>query len=169
MVGIRRWQIPNFYHYCQNPTMVGFWLVGICRLALFIINRSSPAYRWPLGRGWTPQEAKKEEPIHIDKDHKRKQVILSLSVFKGGASSLRYLKESSKESGSYVTARLITILWWSWLRPRQRKRRSTDTGNVKGIRKSITVRSSSALPTTRTILLNLQRHEKSWWLLKVLL
>ena len=30
MVGIRRWQNPNCYHYCQNPTMVGFWLVGIC-------------------------------------------------------------------------------------------------------------------------------------------
>ena len=25
--------IPNYYHYCQNPTMVGFWLVGICWLA----------------------------------------------------------------------------------------------------------------------------------------
>ena len=24
---------PHHYHYCQNPTMVGFWLVGICRLA----------------------------------------------------------------------------------------------------------------------------------------
>ena len=21
---------PHHYHYCQNPTMVGFWLVGIC-------------------------------------------------------------------------------------------------------------------------------------------
>ena len=30
MVGIRRWQIPNCYHYCQSLTMVGFWLVGIC-------------------------------------------------------------------------------------------------------------------------------------------
>ena len=36
MVGIRRWQNPNCYHYCQNPTMVGFWLVGICWLAHFI-------------------------------------------------------------------------------------------------------------------------------------
>ena len=36
MVGIRRWQIPNCYHYCQNPTMVGFWLVGICWLAIVI-------------------------------------------------------------------------------------------------------------------------------------
>ena len=30
MVGIRRWQNPNCYHYCQNPTMVGFWLVWVC-------------------------------------------------------------------------------------------------------------------------------------------
>ena len=28
---------PHHYHYCQNPTMVGFWLVGICRLAIIII------------------------------------------------------------------------------------------------------------------------------------
>ena len=28
---------PHHYHYCQNPTMVGFWLVGICRLAIVII------------------------------------------------------------------------------------------------------------------------------------
>ena len=27
---------PHHYHYCQNPTMVGFWLVGICRLAVII-------------------------------------------------------------------------------------------------------------------------------------
>ena len=27
---------PHHYHYCQNPTMVGFWLVGICRLAIVI-------------------------------------------------------------------------------------------------------------------------------------
>ena len=25
---------PHHYHYCQNPTMVGFWLVGICWLAI---------------------------------------------------------------------------------------------------------------------------------------
>ena len=30
---------PHHYHYCQNPTMVGFWLVGICRLAKMIIKR----------------------------------------------------------------------------------------------------------------------------------
>ena len=31
--------IINCYHYCQNPTMVGFWLVGICWSAIiFIIN-----------------------------------------------------------------------------------------------------------------------------------
>ena len=36
MVGIRRWQIPICYHYCQNPTMVGFRLVGICWLAIII-------------------------------------------------------------------------------------------------------------------------------------
>ena len=28
---------PHHYHYCQNPTMVGFWLVGICRLAKVIM------------------------------------------------------------------------------------------------------------------------------------
>ena len=37
IVGIRRWQIPNFYHYCQNLTMADFWLVGICWLAIIII------------------------------------------------------------------------------------------------------------------------------------
>ena len=37
MVGIRRWQNPNCYHYCQNPTMVGFWLVGICWLAVVMV------------------------------------------------------------------------------------------------------------------------------------
>ena len=37
MVGIRRWQIPICYHYCQNPTMVGFWLVGICWGTIIII------------------------------------------------------------------------------------------------------------------------------------
>ena len=29
---------PHHYHYCQNPTMVGFWLVGICRLATITIS-----------------------------------------------------------------------------------------------------------------------------------
>ena len=36
-MGIRRWQIPNFYHFCQNLTMADFWLVGICWLAIDII------------------------------------------------------------------------------------------------------------------------------------
>ena len=43
-----------------------------------------------------------------DKDHKPKVTLVS--VFEGGAPSLRSPKKSSKESGSYVTARLITIL-----------------------------------------------------------
>ena len=37
MVGIRRWQNPNCYHYCRHPTMVGFWLVGICWIAIIIM------------------------------------------------------------------------------------------------------------------------------------
>ena len=28
---------PHHYHYCQNPTMVGFWLVGICWGTIILI------------------------------------------------------------------------------------------------------------------------------------
>ena len=35
----------NFYYFCQNPTIVGFWLVGKCWLAIRVIFMMMP-WRW---------------------------------------------------------------------------------------------------------------------------